>query len=132
MILPKIGEKRTSVVKYSTDKVVNFAKLSGDENPIHLNEDFAKKSLFGDRIVHGILVASQISALLANELPGPGSIYLNQELKFVNPVYHGEEITCIVEVIELKEDKNIIILNTICKNNNDVVAVIGKAVIKKV
>lgn len=132
MILPQIGEKKTSKVKYSTDKVEIFAKLSGDENPLHLNEDFAKKTLFGERIVHGILVASQISALLANELPGPGSIYLNQELKFVNPVYHGEEITCTVEVIELKEDKNIIVLDTICKSNNDTVVIIGKAVIKKV
>ncbi len=132
MILPKIGEKRTNVVKYSTEKVEAFAKLSGDANPIHLNEEFAKKSLFGNRIVHGILVASQISSLLANELPGPGSVYLNQELKFVNPVYHGDEIICIVEVIDLNEDKNIIILDTICKNNNNLLVIIGKAIIKKV
>jgi 3-hydroxybutyryl-CoA dehydratase len=131
-MLPKIGEKRTSVVTYSTEKVETFAKLSGDENPIHLNEDFAKESLFGGRIVHGILVASQISALIANELPGPGSVYLNQELKFVNPVYHGDEITCIVEVIELKEDKNIIFLQTLCKNKNNMEVIIGKAIIKKV
>lgn len=131
-ILPEVGQKRSSSVIYLTEMVEKFAEISGDKNPVHLDFEFASKSIFKNKIVHGILVSSQISALIANELPGPGSIYLNQELKFVSPVYHGDEIICVVEVIEIIEAKSIVILSTICKQTDGKEVIIGKATIKKV
>lgn len=131
-ILPEVGQKISSSVTYSTEMVEKFAELSGDKNPVHLDFEFASKSIFKNKIVHGILVSSQISALIANELPGPGSIYLNQELKFISPVYHGDEIICVVEVTDIIEAKNIVILSTICKQTDGKEVIIGKATIKKV
>ncbi len=128
--LPEIGESAESKKKYSTISVMAFAELSGDLNPVHLDENYASTTLFQKPIVHGIFIASQISELIANKLPGAGSIYLNQTLSFKNPVYHGDEITCIVEVISRKEEKNIVELSTICINNMGKVIIDGIAIIK--
>lgn len=128
--IPKTGDTASSKVVYTTEKVILFANLSGDVNPVHLDENFAEKSIFGKPIVHGIFVASQISALIANELPGPGSIYLFQDLNFLSPVYHNDTINCNLEVIGVKEGKNIITLNTICTNQHGVKVIDGKAIIK--
>jgi len=128
--LPEIGEKAESKKVYSTISVIAFAELSGDLNPVHLNVDYASTTIFQKPIVHGIFVASQISELIANSLPGPGSIYINQTLSFKNPVYHGDEITCTVEVISRKEEKNIVELSTVCTNKIGKVIIDGIAIIK--
>ena len=78
--------------RISAEDFLKFSILSGDENPIHTDEEFASKSIFGKRIAPGLLVASYISAVIANNLPGPGSIYLGQNLKFLHPVFDGDEI----------------------------------------
>lgn len=128
--LPEIGEKAESKKVYSTISVIAFAELSGDLNPVHLDVNYASTTIFQKPIVHGIFVASQISELIANSLPGLGSIYINQTLSFKNPVYHGDEITCVIEVISRREEKNIVELSTICINKIGNVIIDGIAIIK--
>lgn len=106
-----------------------FAEVTGDRNPIHLDDAFAKTTRFGRRIAHGMLSASLISAVLANKLPGEGSVYLGQTLQFVAPVFPGDEVTARVTVKEIREDKPIVKLETICINQRDEVVIRGEATV---
>ena len=83
----------------------SFADVTGDHNPVHLDDDCAGRSRFGRRIAHGMLTASLISSVIANELPGEGSIYLGQTLKFVAPVFPGDTVTAMVTVTDIRADK---------------------------
>src|SRR4026207_2213897 len=106
-----------------------FASVTGDHNPVHVDEEFAKSTRFGKRIAHGMLTASLISAVLANKLPGEGSVYLGQTLKFVAPVFPGDEITARVTVREIREDKPILKLETVCVNQRDEIVIRGEATV---
>ena len=106
-----------------------FAAVSGDQNPIHVDEEFAKTTRFGKRIAHGMFTASLISSVLANKLPGEGSVYLGQTLQFVAPVFPGDEITARVTVKEIREDKPILKLDTICINQRDEIVIRGEATV---
>lgn len=106
-----------------------FAEVSGDRNPIHVDDEFASQSLFGKRIAHGMLSASLISAVLANDLPGHGSIYLGQTLKFVAPVFIGDEVTVRVTVISVRDDKPIAKLETVCVNQRNEIVIEGEATV---
>ena len=106
-----------------------FAEVTGDHNPVHVDEEFAKTTRFGRRIAHGMLTASLISSVLANKLPGEGSVYLNQTLQFVAPVFPGDEITARVTVKEIREDKPILKLETICVNQRDEIVIRGEATV---
>lgn len=106
-----------------------FALASGDDNPVHLDDAYAARTQFGRRIAHGLLTASFISAVLGNDLPGPGTIYLAQDLKFRAPVFIGDTITTMVEVIKYREDRRIATLKTICTNQDGVVVIEGEAVV---
>jgi len=109
--------------------IQRFAEVSGDFNPVHMDEEFAKKSLFRGRIAHGLLSASFISTVLAKELPGPGSIYIRQELNFKRPVRIGDKIIAKVEVIGKDNKKKRIILKSICLNQNDEIVIDGQSVV---
>jgi len=111
------------------DDIQRFADASGDHNPLHLNDDFAKSTRFGRRIAHGMLSASLISAVIANQLPGQGSIYLGQTLKFVAPVFPGDTITARVTVISIRDDKPVVRLETVCMNQHDEVVIKGEATV---
>ena len=125
-----VGDK-ASVSKIFTDEdVLGFSNLSLDKNPIHLDQAFAEKSVFGKKIVHGMLVASLFSGLLGMKLPGEGSIYLGQSLSFTAPIYIGDEVTATVEVITIRPDKPIVTLRTFCVNSEGVVVIEGEAVVK--
>ena len=87
----------------SEQDVIDFARVSGDYNPLHMDEDYAKTTAFGGRIAHGALSASYISAVLGNDLPGPGAVFLELNLKFVRPVRIGDTVTSIAEVVEMIE-----------------------------
>ncbi|QTY27704.1 MaoC family dehydratase [Flavobacterium sp. CS20] len=127
----KIGDYYELKSKFTSEDVNQFAKISGDFNPVHLNEDFAKNTVFKKRIVHGFLYGSTISSIIANKLPGLGSIYMYQDMKFVNPVYHNEELLSKVEIIEIDYEKDIYILDTsILKAKTKIEVLIGKAKIK--
>ena len=127
----KIGMKDSISKVISENDIINFAEISEDKNPIHLSEEYAKGTIFKKRIAHGMLSASLISAILGTKLPGKGSIYLNQTLEFLKPVYINDLITAEVEIIELIPEKNKIILKTICKNQNADIVLNGKATILK-
>ena len=126
----KIGQKATLQKTFTAADVTAFAGISMDVNPIHMSDGYAKNTVFGKRIVHGILTSGLISAVLANKLPGPGTIYLGQELKFTAPVYLNDDITVEVEVVELREDKKIVKLNTTCKNQDGKEVIVGLATVK--
>ncbi len=125
----KIGDS-VSVSKTITDAEIHaFAELSGDRNPLHLNDEFAAASRFGRRIAHGILSASVISNAIGNHLPGTGALYLGQTLKFVAPVYPGDTVTAKVTVSKIRADKPILTLETTCSNQRGETLIEGEAVV---
>jgi enoyl-CoA hydratase len=126
----KIGNKAVINKAFSEEDVIRFAGLSLDRNPLHLDKDFCRSSIFGHRIVHGMLVASLFSGLIGMELPGEGSIYLGQNLSFKNPVAIDEEVTASVEIINIRKDKPIVTLRTVCLNSGGKVVIEGEAVVK--
>lgn len=125
----QIGDKASRTRTLGDHEIRLFAEASGDTNSIHLDDDFAATTPFGKRIAHGMLTASLISAVLANDLPGPGTIYLGQEVKFKAPVFVGDTITATVEVIAYRADKRITTLKTTCTNQDGKVVVEGEAVV---
>lgn len=106
-----------------------FAELTGDRNPVHLDEEYAASTRFGRRIAHGMLGASLISAVLANELPGRGTVYLSQTLRFTAPVFLGDTVTARVVVKGVREDKPVVTLETVCTNQRGERLVEGEAVV---
>lgn len=128
----KVGDKASTSKTITDADVVTFAELTGDTNPVHLDEEFAKESIFGQRVAHGVLGVGLISAVIGTDLPGINSIYLGQDLKFVAPVFIGDTLTAEVEIIKLRDDKKIITLKTIVRNQKGENTIEGEAVIKKV
>ena len=124
-----IGDTAARSKTITDEDVRAFAAVSGDENPIHLDESFAANTRFGKRIAHGMLSASLISAVLANDLPGHGSIYMGQTLQFVAPVFIGDEITARVTVTSVREGKPIAKLETVCVNQHNEIVIKGEATI---
>ncbi len=125
----QVGETASLSKTITDDDIKAFAELTGDHNPVHLNDSFAQTTKFGRRIVHGMLSASLISALLANKLPGQGTVYLSQTLKFVAPVYPNDTVTARVTVTNVREDKPIVTLETICFNQKEETLIRGEAVV---
>jgi len=123
------GDKASRTTTITDEMVRLFASLTGDTNPVHLDEAYAAGTRFGRRIAHGMIAAGLISATLANDLPGPGTVYLSQTLQFKSPVYPGDTITTTVEVKNARPDKPILTLATTCKNQSDVVVLEGEAVV---
>ncbi len=113
----------------SNEDILSFAQLSGDVNPVHLDEDYAAKTRFKGRIAHGMLSAGLISAVLGTRLPGPGAVYLSQTLKFRAPVSIGDEITAKATVVAQREGKPIYTLETLCYNQHGDIVLEGEAVI---
>lgn len=106
-----------------------FAEVSGDHNPVHLDDEAAAQSRFGRRIAHGMLSAAYISAALANELPGPGVIYLSQSLRFIKPVYVGNTISVKLEIVEILPEKRRLRIQTTCLNQDHDVVLEGEALV---
>ena len=127
----KIGEK-TCVKKTITEPdIMKFAEVSGDYNPVHIDQKIAEKSVFGNRIAHGFLVGSIISNAIGMELPGPGTIYMEQDMKFLKPVFIGDTVTAVIEVADIiNEKKNILKLSTIVTNQKSEKVIDGYAVVK--
>jgi 3-hydroxybutyryl-CoA dehydratase len=125
-----IGQTASIQKTFSAADITVFAGASLDVNPVHMSDKYAEGTIFGKRVVHGILTAGLISAVIGNYLPGPGSIYLGQELKFTAPVYLGDDITAEVEIVEIREDKKIIKLDTTCYNQDGKKVITGLATVK--
>lgn len=125
----KIGDT-ASLSKTITEKEVQlFGELTGDFNPVHFDGEFARSTRFGKRIAHGMLGASLISTVLANQLPGSGTVYLSQTLKFIAPVYLDDTVTVTVIVTDVKGSKPIVTLETVCTNQNGETVIKGEAVV---
>lgn len=125
----KVGDAAEFTKTITSDDVVQFAQVSGDANPVHLDEEAARATRFGGRIAHGMLVASLISSALAMRLPGPGTIYLRQSLKFTAPVRIGDTVTARVEIVEVIADKGRLRLVTTCRNQHGELVIDGEALV---
>ncbi|PIE00859.1 MAG: enoyl-CoA hydratase [Thiothrix nivea] len=122
-----VGDTASLTRTFTEEDVRQFAELSGDYNPVHLDAEFAAASQFGQRIVHGILVTSLFSTLLGTELPGKGAIYMTQNSQFRAPVNLDEEVTATVEVLEINEKKPVVTLKTTATNATGKVVIQGEA-----
>lgn len=125
-----VGQSSSLSKRFTLEDVKAFARLSQDNNPVHLDKEYAENSVFHQRIVHGFLTGSLFSAIIGTQLPGNGSIYLGQTLNFRKPVYHDQLITATVTVMEIRKDKPIVKLSTVCKNEQDEVVIDGEAIVK--
>ncbi|MGB9846970.1 MAG: MaoC family dehydratase [Desulfotomaculales bacterium] len=125
----KVGDRAVLQRRITGEDIEKFAEVTGDVNPLHLDDEYAQKTVFGRRIAHGMLTASLISNLLGNVLPGPGTVYLRQELKFLAPVYPGDTIEAGVEVLEKNDAKKILRLKTSCRNQEGKAVLEGEAVV---
>ena len=123
----EVGASATRTITFTDDDVRAFAQTTGDANPIHVDEDYAAETRFGRRIVHGMLTASLISATIANDLPGVGSIYVSQTLQFKAPVFIGETITATVEVTAVQ--RRFVTLATRCAKQDGTLVIDGEAVV---
>ncbi|HEX7594135.1 MAG TPA: MaoC family dehydratase [Anaerolineae bacterium] len=124
-----IGQKASFSKQITERDVATFAEISGDKNPLHLDDAYAKQTRFGARIAHGAFTFALISAALGTELPGPGTVYMSQSLKFIKPVYLDDTITATVEITALRADKGIVTLKTECANQRGEKIAEGEAVV---
>ena len=124
-----IGQKASFSKKITEQDVAAFAKISGDKNPLHLDADYARQTRFGARIAHGAFTFGLISAALGNELPGHGTVYLSQSIKFSKPVYFDDTITANVEIIAIRAEKGILTLKTDCANQRGETIAEGEATV---
>jgi len=124
-----VGDSAEFGKTVSESDIYLYAGITGDFNPAHINEAYAQKTFFKTRIAHGMLTAGFISAILANQLPGPGTIYIKQELKFLAPVRIGDTITAKVEVIEVIAEKNRLRVKTTCTNQEGTQVLDGEALV---
>lgn len=126
----KIGDSASVTKTISESDVYLFAGITGDLNPAHVDEESTKETAFRGRIAHGMLIASFISTILGMKLPGPGTIYMGQELRFVKPVHLGDTITAVGTVSEINLEKRMVVLDTICKNQDGAVVIQGHATVR--
>lgn len=125
----RFGDKAQVSRKITNEDIQNFAELTGDDNPVHLNEEYAENTMFKGRIAHGILVSSLIATILGNKFPGHGTIYLSQNIKFIKPVRVNDLITAEVEVTDIDIERNRLTLKTRCFNQDNVNVIIGEAIV---
>lgn len=125
----KVGDTASLSREITEGDIRAFAELSGDFNPVHLDDEFARATRFGRRIAHGMLGASLISTVLGTKLPGRGAIYLSQTLQFLAPIFPGETVTAKVTVTKIKEGKPILTLETVCENQRGETLIRGEAVV---
>ena len=122
-----VGQSASVTRTVTETDVVLFAGLTGDMNPLHVDREAARRSRFGRRIAHGMLVAGLVSAVLGTRLPGPGCIYVSQSLRFVGPVGIGDTVTARAEIIELIPDRRRVRLHTTCENQEGEPVLEGEA-----
>lgn len=125
----KIGDKWETTRLVTEQLILDFAKLSGDHNPIHLDEDFASKTRFGRRIAHGMLSGAFISAVLGYEFRERKIVYLSQTMRFTAPTFIGDSITTTATVKAIREEKGIVTLETVCTKADGEVTLTGEAVV---
>jgi 3-hydroxybutyryl-CoA dehydratase len=125
----KVGDFAEFAKTISETDVYMFAGIVGDFNPAHVNEEYAKGTFFKTRIAHGMLAAGFVSTVIGMQLPGPGTVYLSQDLKFLAPVHIGDTVTARVEVAEIDKEKNRVRLSTSCLNQEGMKILVGNAMV---
>jgi 3-hydroxybutyryl-CoA dehydratase len=125
----KAGDAAEFGKTISESDIYLYAGVTGDFNPAHLNEVYAQKTYFKTRIAQGMLTAGFISGLLGVSLPGPGTIYVRQELDFLAPVHIGDTITARVEIVEINHQKNRVMFRTTCVNQDKTLVLDGQAIV---
>ena len=125
----RVGDTAQFSKTVSETDVYLFAGVSGDFNPAHINEQYASGTYFKKRIAHGLLSASFLSAVLANQLPGPGAIFLSLSVRFLAPVFIGDTITARAEVAQVDSEKHRVTMNLICINQDEKQVLEGEAVL---
>ena len=129
MRIPAVGERAERSMRITDEQIEAFAQLSGDRNPVHFDDAFAKRIGFDGHIAHGAVTAALLSAVLGMDLPGPGSVFLEQRVRFLKPVRPGETITAALEVIRVREDKPIVTLAASVTNDAGVRVADGELVV---
>ena len=124
-----VGERSSFSKTISESDIYLFAGVTGDLNPAHINEAYAHGTFFKERIAHGMLLAGFISAVIGCHLPGPGTIYIKQDLKFLAPARIGDTITAEATVTEIISEKNRVILKTTCTNQDGITVLEGEAMV---
>ncbi len=125
----KIGDSFSTKREITDEVIRKFADVSSDFNPIHLDDEFAAKTRFGKRIAHGMLSGAFISAVLGNEFRERKTVYLSQTMKFTAPVFLGDTVTTTATITNIREDKPIVTLETVCTNQNGETTLTGESVI---
>jgi 3-hydroxybutyryl-CoA dehydratase len=125
----QVGDKAEFTKTLCESDVYLYAGVTGDLNPAHVNEEYAKKTFFKTRIVHGMLLGGLISGVLGNKLPGPGTIYIRQELDFLAPVRFGDTITAAVEIMEIHKEEKRVKAKTTCVNQDGIKVLDGRAIV---
>ncbi|OPY09141.1 MAG: (R)-specific enoyl-CoA hydratase [Syntrophaceae bacterium PtaB.Bin095] len=125
----RVGDAAEFAKTVTETDVYLYAGITGDLNPAHINEAYAKGTFFKSRIAHGMLTAGFISSILGMQLPGPGTIYMRQSLSFLAPVRFGDTITARAEVVEVIAEKNRVRLKTTCTNQDGIVVLDGEALV---
>jgi acyl dehydratase len=123
----KVGDFSETKKVFTEEEVLTFAAVTTDKNPAHVDKEYARNSMFKKQIVHGMFVGSLFSAIFGVDMPGLGSIYIKQSLKFTKPVYFGDEITAKATVKELKIDRNRVVFDCVATNQNGDTVIIGEA-----
>lgn len=123
----KLGDQASTKKAFSEKDVLAFAEVSTDFNPAHVDSEYPKNTMFKKQIVHGMLVGSLFSAIFGVQLPGLGSIYTKQSLKFIRPVYFGDEIEATVTVKDINLEKGRVVFECTAKNQDDKVVIVGEA-----
>jgi 3-hydroxybutyryl-CoA dehydratase len=125
-----VGQSYETSFVITAELIEGFAEVTGDHNPIHLDEDYASKSIFKQRVAQGMLQAGLLSGILGCHFPGVGTIYLSQTLKFIKPVFIKDQITLRLEVLEIIGEKNRVRLETLFTNQNGEAVITGEALVK--
>lgn len=125
----EVGQSARTARTVTEADVVLFAGVTGDANPVHLDDVYARASRFGGRIAHGMLTAGYVSAVLGMKLPGPGAVYLEQSLRFTHPVRIGDTVTATVEVIHIDPDRRRVRLTTTCATQEGTTVLEGEALV---
>ena len=126
----RVGDSAFVRRTFTEADIANFAGVTGDFNPLHIDEEYARATRFKGRIAHGYLTASLITNVTGNQLPGPGGIYISQDFRFVGPVRSGDTITATVEIIEKIEGKRQVRLKTSCYNQDGKAVLEGEGLLK--
>jgi 3-hydroxybutyryl-CoA dehydratase len=126
----KVGDSESVTRTITESDVEKFAGISGDNNPVHLDEEYASTTRFGKRIAHGVLVAGLISATIGTRIPGHGAIYAGQCLRFLRPVFLGDTITATVTILDYDRDRGKMLLDTICRNQDGEMVLAGDAEVR--